>query len=42
MNALENLLEFRQFDHRKIFGPGSGVIGEACLEQLWMQFSDAE
>ena len=26
----------------EIFGPSSGVIGEANLERLWMQFSDAE
>ena len=26
----------------EIFGPTSGVIGEASLERLWMQFSDAE
>ncbi len=26
----------------EIFGPTSGVIGEASLERLWMQFSAAE
>jgi hypothetical protein len=26
----------------EIFGPSSGVIGEANLERLWTQFSDAE
>jgi hypothetical protein len=26
----------------EIFGPSSGMIGEANLERLWTQFSDAE
>ena len=26
----------------EIFGPSSGVIGEASLERLWTQFSDAQ